>query len=547
MLTEAIVASVIAGSSVCSDHFENTSRFNPTDLSDYQQCVLAAHNGESAGTLGGVFWVKTGETEFVSMPVSTLQKAGSASAAKAVVMDAIIEEVIVERIVEITVENGATIDRLRAEIRGFEAAQTAILENLGVEAGADALASIQNKIDMMQADILRLMGLPTFAQGQASVRVMAPEGLSVTGEGATRTVAVADGWRLVTNQQWIDQDARATTSGFSTGLDLTIVGNDVHIDIASGYSLLSDQQLATSNVNYANNQLAAVTLTVSAPDGNGIVTISNSANSRTETVDIKTDNQMAIDTFVNGRSFEDGRSYTAGAVHATSGQTVVITGGGHAGTYYANGEDGHGSTVTQRNGSNIFDVTGANAGTLFNQDYVNTAVNNAVNSPAQTFIAANALSIELGLAGYGQFTIQVLSAQTSPTATLEANIRDMMEYVLNNLPTFDLAQAKLDAHGRFVSTTRGDSYQSGAYSNVATQDNVGVSSLESGTGNYIAWITYPGEGSRNFKLSGTGGSLSAKVDSLIEQVYDTGYNDGYNDGYTDGYADGYADGVEAVR
>lgn len=81
MLTEAIVASVIAGSSVCSDHFDNPNRFNPTELSDYQECVLAAHSDESAGVLGSIFWTKIGETEFVSMPVRSLQMAGSKDAA----------------------------------------------------------------------------------------------------------------------------------------------------------------------------------------------------------------------------------------------------------------------------------------------------------------------------------------------------------------------------------------------------------------------------------------------------------------------------------
>ena len=99
MLTEAIVASVIAGSSVCSDHFENPNRFNPTALSDYQQCVLAAHSSQDAGTLGSIFWVKTGDVEFVSMPVKTLREAGSKAAAKEIVIETIIEEVVVEHIV----------------------------------------------------------------------------------------------------------------------------------------------------------------------------------------------------------------------------------------------------------------------------------------------------------------------------------------------------------------------------------------------------------------------------------------------------------------
>ena len=105
-----------ADSSEACGAFDNSLRFNPTELSEFQECWLDFHYPEeTAGTLGSIFWVKV-DDKFISMPVENLQKAGSKEAAKQLVTNTILEEVIVERIVEVTVENGATIDRLRAEI-----------------------------------------------------------------------------------------------------------------------------------------------------------------------------------------------------------------------------------------------------------------------------------------------------------------------------------------------------------------------------------------------------------------------------------------------
>ena len=500
MLTEAIVASVIAGSSVCSDHFENTSRFNPTDLSDYQQCVLAAHNGESAGTLGGVFWVKTGETEFVSMPVSTLQKAGSASAAKAVVMDAIIEEVIVERIVEITVENGATIDRLRAEIRGFEAAQTAILENLGVEAGADALASIQNKIDMMQADILRLMG-----------------------------IEVEDGHR-------------STVSSTSHDNVFTVIGGAF-----AGTYTNAGAIITTSEISYQNE--FDVTVTIPAAT---VLTQAEVLNH----VTASGAGQFAMGHaagFLAGDNGHDSTVVIALDAMNPNGGTATVQ-GVNSGTYYINGEDGHRSTISADNegrvtvtGRTIVSHTLSGNTDLFTQDYVETAVSNALNSDAnaftQKYIARTALA-EAFNASVADTTVPLLTGES-----LHNYIRNNTRTLIANLPagTTD----RLMPNGQNVDTATNTDIVSYGASNKAGNNGFwsDSESYDSVGGNFqynsglnattFSYVTIDGR-TQNAILRGVDASIARILNGIVDSAYDEGYDDGYADGYRDGFDDGVA-------
>ena len=192
MLTEAIVASVIAGSSVCSDHFENNSRFNPTELSDYQQCVLAAHSSDSAGTLGGIFWAKIGETEFVSMPVRKIRTAGSASAAKKVVGDAVREAMLkdmVDALTEDLLNANEEIIGLESRITTLEEARDALVESGVTQAAIDAL---DRQIEGLQRQVNAKIGWSSPAQVSAAASRAYGEG-EVAGRrsGANNLVSTA--------------------------------------------------------------------------------------------------------------------------------------------------------------------------------------------------------------------------------------------------------------------------------------------------------------------------------------------------------------------
>ena len=83
LLTGTAQAQDIPEGFKCSDIYPNFSRVNPTELSDYQKCILSIHKAEEvSGTMGSLFWVKF-EDKYYSMPWSYIRKAGGKDAAKA--------------------------------------------------------------------------------------------------------------------------------------------------------------------------------------------------------------------------------------------------------------------------------------------------------------------------------------------------------------------------------------------------------------------------------------------------------------------------------
>ena len=62
----------------CNDLFwRDRSRINPTELSDYQECILAVHYGETdSGELGGILWVRI-EGQYFSVSKRELHAAFS--------------------------------------------------------------------------------------------------------------------------------------------------------------------------------------------------------------------------------------------------------------------------------------------------------------------------------------------------------------------------------------------------------------------------------------------------------------------------------------
>ena len=396
MITETIIASVIAGTSVCSDHFENASRFNPTELSTYQECVLAAHSNETAGTLGGIFWVKVGDTEFVSMPVKTLRNAGSKEAAKTIVTETIIEEVIVERIVEVVTEDTARIEQLQRDL--------ALLRPL-----ADQVPTLMATIREKEGEIMRLMGLPTYAEGHIA--------------------------------------------GFTSGE--ASARNDFRDDINSIFG-----------TSYATWQEAF--------------------------------------GFVMG----------------------------------INIEDGHGSTVTQRTGTNIFDVTGEMAGTYFNQAYVSATL-----ASSGRFIAASGLANGLRNSGFTNVSFSDLSAIASRESTLEGAVRQMARHILDNVPAQTLAHAPMVSDIIDHAETNHDRSFGRANIEHTTQDNVSnISDNRGADRNYSVFFN----GDPADVVRGFGPTILTRVADLVEKVYDEAYADGYEDGYVDGYRDGFADGQASV-
>ena len=151
-----------ASSADACGHIDNPSRFNPVELSEYQECWLDFHKpDEATGMLGNLFWVRAGDG-FVSMPVSELREAGSKKAAKAVVVEAVVERVVETRIVERIEEIYTGRDQLIAELGTGEGDVAAALEEIrSLQAEAMDLEEVMAAITAH--------GYVTYANGVISV------------------------------------------------------------------------------------------------------------------------------------------------------------------------------------------------------------------------------------------------------------------------------------------------------------------------------------------------------------------------------------------
>lgn len=155
-------------------HLENHSRFNPTELSEYQECWLGLH-GEEAGVLGSLFYAKVGDS-FVSMPVKVIREAGSKSAAKAVVV-----EKIVEKATALTEEQESAIDlfeSLKESGITATAANSAVVAATGVDILAMAKAAASANAPAYGYDI----------NGRAHEAAADKVGLPAEGENITNLV-----------------------------------------------------------------------------------------------------------------------------------------------------------------------------------------------------------------------------------------------------------------------------------------------------------------------------------------------------------------------
>lgn len=220
-------------------HFDNHSRFNPTELSEYQECWLDFH-GKEAGMLGSLFYVKAGDT-FVSMPVSELREAGSKAAAKAVVVEAIVERIVeVEsgaRIAALTAERNAAIADL-ATARDNFAARAAVIADLNdqidiLEAAAEAVRTASRDVGMTDLEIL--------AHGESTGsnwKVNPPAAHSSAFDAET----AGAGWETVT-YLYISETARSAIRPVMSD-DLAVINAAIDFAFSQGYDSGYDEGYA---------------------------------------------------------------------------------------------------------------------------------------------------------------------------------------------------------------------------------------------------------------------------------------------------------------
>ena len=165
-------------------HIDNPTRFNPVELSEFQECWIDFHKAdEAAGMIGSIFWARAGDG-FVSMPVAELREAGSKDAAKAVVLDAIVDT--------------AAIDALEGMLESVKARRDQLIADLATAEG-DLAAKIE-ELSTANATIEALRN---------SVDSASTSEISVTRDGDSVSVAFADRNAIVTeNDATVAQNAR---------------------------------------------------------------------------------------------------------------------------------------------------------------------------------------------------------------------------------------------------------------------------------------------------------------------------------------------------
>lgn len=114
-----------ANAATCSSiHGTPESRFNPTSLSPYQECILDQYKAdEAAGTLGSLFWVRNLDGSYTSMQTTMLVQSGSEAAAIAMVTKAVFENTqaaLIDTLTELD-ETQAILDFTKAKLANKKA------------------------------------------------------------------------------------------------------------------------------------------------------------------------------------------------------------------------------------------------------------------------------------------------------------------------------------------------------------------------------------------------------------------------------------------
>ena len=480
-------------------HLDNPTRFNPTELSAYQECWLDYHKpDEMAGVLGSIFYARAGDS-IVSMPVSDLRSAGSAGAAQAIVVERIVEVINNERVEELEgIVEGleATVSEKNAVIAALEAAGVtdgATIERLMMEKAAveGALSALRGAVDGAGTSEIRVtrngdMVAVDFVN-RAAIAAEGDDTAYRNGQLSVGAQSVAQDGRIIrvrlTNRSetWTFRDAIDLTGDNEAARDAhgaaiaTQVSSDNN-DVSATYDAASNMLMITNNANTSHE------VTV-----NGVVhTITADA---TINVDITTDNEAARDARgadIATQVTNDNNDVTASYDAATDMLTIT----NNANTSHVVTVNGTPHTVTADTTITV-DITSDNAGAI-------TAARMAVdlNPVVHTDVVGN------------------------DTRMADATGLQLRDWQISNMNSHTFS----NTHAAYSST---------------------VSDYNGFSGNVFSirvnGVTYSGPMGSSFTAS-----MYPAIAAAVDATYSAGFSDGYDEGYADGYRDGFADGVDSV-
>ena len=341
-------------------HIENPTRFNPTDLSDYQKCWIDFYKADQAsGMIGDLFWMRLGD-DTISLTRGEIRAGGGES-----VVRSAIEQWVIDNMAEVVAGRiSAAEDRIEALGADLQAAL----------ADADSKAA---EISSLEADLAAMTAARDALQA------------TVDGEAARQSAAVSAAV------------APLNTRIMGLQADLMAARNDYSASQREVMRLTGELQTMTTNYNTVNNtshatEMDAFTAGQADVRDNDPLYNNEDGVNQTHVNDVDVDWSFdAANDLIELRIYE--RNGAPDLFYQIPEATIISMLG-------INVEDGHGSTVSVANG--VVTITGAGAATYVIEDGVNQShVDAVVASSAQVSTDNRFLRVTLSNGNTADFNI----------------------------------------------------------------------------------------------------------------------------------------------
>ena len=291
-------------------HIENPTRFNPTELSEYQQCWVDFYKAdEVSGMVGNIFWMRLGD-DTISITRDEIRAGGKGvirSAIEQWVVDNQVEAVAAritaaeDRVEELSADleealaevdaKSAEVERIQAQLVTMTGLRDGLQADLNAEEQAHSatMTLLNGQIDTLTADLMTansnlmtantrindltaaLGGFANALAAQDAVTVSRPMGITVSGSGASRTVAFDTGYGLITSNDNSVIDQAVNSYSAPAGISMSSTNGVISVSFESGYGLMTDNDnAAIDNAVSAVAAISGITLT----SANGVISLS---------------------------------------------------------------------------------------------------------------------------------------------------------------------------------------------------------------------------------------------------------------------------------
>ena len=455
-------------------HIENPTRFNPTDLSDYQKCWIDFYKADQAsGMIGDLLWMRLGD-DVISLTRGEIRAGGGESVIRSAVEDWVTQQMIMnlndridaaeDRIAELSEDLTDAIDRAEAA-----EARVRFLEPIAAQVPGlqGDLMTARNNYAAEQREVMRLTGelqtmtsnyntvnntshateMDAFTAGQADVRANDPLYNNEDGINQQHVNDVDVDWSFDAANDLIElrlYDRINEADLFYQIPEATIIsmlginvedGHGSTVSVANGIVTITGAGEATYVIEDGVHQThvdAVVASSAQVSTDNRFLRVTLS-NGNTADFNVSSVYQAGVDSV----TAEDGHHSTVSV--STDGNTLTVTGANQAVHALLNGRQ----LATQAHVDALADITTARAtlagmGTGYDDPDFNVAMNRAFADSAEALrlvtLDRDALQTDLtsisGIAGQRGFTVGTVVQRVQNLAnaygavTINARTRD---------------------------------------------------------------------------------------------------------------------------